>query len=55
MPPTKPESIANVGSPRKKYEPPRLEIYGNIHQITQALGHTGKTDGGTTKLMTKTG
>jgi hypothetical protein len=43
----KPESIDNRGVPRKTYEAPRLEIYGNIQQITQALGHTGKVDGGT--------
>lgn len=55
MPPTNPESIDNAAAPRKKYETPRLEIYGNIHQITQALGKTGKADGGTVKLKTKTG
>ena len=41
-----PDSIDNRSEPRKKYEAPRLEIYGNIHRITQTLGHTGKVDGG---------
>ena len=54
MTPAKPESIDTTGVPRKKYESPRLEIYGNIHQITQAIGQHGKTDNGTKKL-TKTG
>ena len=47
MTPAKPESVDQPDGPRKKYEAPRLEIYGNIQQITQALGHTGKVDGGT--------
>lgn len=54
MTPTKPESIGNSGVPRKTYETPRLEIYGNIHQITQTLGHVGKIDGGA-HTKTKTG
>ena len=54
MTPAKPESIDTTGGPRKKYESPRLEIYGNIHQITRALGTHGKADNGTKKL-TKTG
>jgi hypothetical protein len=55
MTPTKPESIEKAGAPRKKYESPRLEIYGNIHQITRAIGTHGKTDNATTKKLNKTG
>ena len=54
MRPTTPEPINNAGAPRKAYEPPRLERYGNIQQITQTLGTTGKNDGGG-KGMNKTG
>lgn len=54
MIPAKPESIDNRDLPRKKYEAPRLEIYGNIHRITQTLGHIGKVDGGLHN-MNKTG
>jgi hypothetical protein len=54
MPPTKPEPIDSRSVPRKKYEAPRLETYGNIHQITQTLGNHGKTDGGIHN-MSKTG
>ena len=55
MTPTKPEPIDSADGPRKKYESPRLEIYGNIHQITQAIGNHGKTDNATTKKLNKTG
>ena len=55
MTPTKPEPIDGADVPRKKYESPRLETYGNIHQITQALGDHGKTDNATTRKLNKTG
>ena len=54
MTPTQPESIDKREIPRKKYETPRLETYGNIHRITQTLGHVGKVDGGLHN-MSKTG
>ena len=55
MTPTKPDSIDKTGAPPKKYETPRLEIYGNIHQITQAIGTHGKTDNSTNTKLNKTG
>ena len=56
MRPTTPETINNAGAPRKTYESPRLERYGNIQQITQALGSEGAADGAAGgKGMNKTG
>ena len=54
MTPTKREQINDAGAPRKQYETPRLEIFGNIHQITQAAGSDGRNDGGS-HPMNKTG
>lgn len=33
-------------STRKAYSKPRLQIYGNLQEITQAVGKNGRTDGG---------
>lgn len=44
MTPTPPE--AGHTSPKKQYEAPRLEVYGNIQQITRAIGADGHGDGG---------
>ena len=33
------------GPAKKRYESPRLEIYGDIRLVTGAVGHVGKTDG----------
>jgi hypothetical protein len=54
MTPVKPESIDDRSVPRKKYEAPRLEIYGNIHQLTHTIGNHGKVDGGV-RNKSKTG
>lgn len=54
MPPTTPEPNDNRSVPRKTYETPRLEVHGNIQQITQTLGNHGKVDGGAHN-MSKTG
>jgi hypothetical protein len=43
---TTPAAVTNVDSPKKQYEPPRLEVYGDIRQITQTAGMTGQSDGG---------
>lgn len=43
---TTPPPVDNPGAQKKRYEPPRLERYGDIRQITQAVGHTGNPDGG---------
>jgi hypothetical protein len=32
--------------PKKHYEAPRLEVYGDIQQITRANGTDGHGDGG---------
>lgn len=44
MTPTPPETGSD--RPKKQYEAPRFEIYGNIQQITQAIGTDGHGDGG---------
>jgi hypothetical protein len=33
-------------STKKPYSRPRLEVYGNLREITQTAGKTGKSDGG---------
>jgi len=38
--------IKAVESIKKPYSRPRLEVYGNLREITQAVGKTGKADGG---------
>jgi hypothetical protein len=40
--------IRPTGSAKKPYSRPRLEVYGNLREITQAIGKTGKADGGGT-------
>ena len=42
-------------SPRKKYETPRLEIYGDIHQITQNVGTQAKKNDNGARPRNKTG
>lgn len=54
MTPTTPATVDHADAPKKRYTAPRLEIYGNIHQITQAVGSSGKGDGGA-HPMNKTG
>jgi hypothetical protein len=43
---TTPAAVTNAGAPKKPYEPPRLEVYGDIRRITQTAGNTGSADGG---------
>ena len=44
---TKPTPAADqTPAPKKAYEPPRLEIYGDIRQITQTIDNNGTADGG---------
>jgi len=33
------------GPAKKRYESPRLEVYGDIRVVTQATGHSGNFDG----------
>lgn len=35
---TTPAAVNNADSPKKRYEPPRLELYGDIRKITQTVG-----------------
>ncbi len=35
------------GGLRKVYESPRLDIYGDIREITKSVGKTGMADGAT--------
>lgn len=38
---------------KKKYHPPQLSVYGDIRELTQAIGGTtGKNDGGAGKDKT---
>jgi hypothetical protein len=39
---------------KKPYETPRLEIYGDIREVTDTAGHAGHLDGGA-HGSTKTG
>jgi hypothetical protein len=43
---TTPPPVDNPGAQKKRYEPPRLERYGDIRQITQTAGNMGNADGG---------
>ena len=39
-------AIGNGAAPKKPYEPPRLDVYGDIRKITQTVSNTGNADGG---------
>jgi hypothetical protein len=41
-----PPAADQTPAPRKAYEPPRLEIYGDIRKITQNVDNSGTPDGG---------
>ena len=43
---TTPAAVSHTDAPKKRYEPPRLDVYGDIRQITQTVGTTGNADGG---------
>lgn len=36
--------IKPTESTKKPYSRPRLEVYGNLREITQTVGNTGKVD-----------
>jgi hypothetical protein len=42
-----------VVPPKKVYESPRLDLYGDIREIAKSVGMMGKMDGGLLR-MTKT-
>jgi hypothetical protein len=43
---TTPPAVENTDAQKKPYEPPRLEVYGDIRKVTQTVGNTGSPDGG---------
>ena len=42
---TKPASFKEDGSTKKSYERPRLEVYGDIREVTEAFGMLAAADG----------
>ena len=40
---------------KKPYEPPKLHVYGDLAEMTQAKGLVGKTDGGKAARKRNTG
>lgn len=40
---------------KKPYQSPKLLVYGNVAQMTQATGRSGKPDGGTRTFRRRTG
>lgn len=43
---TTPPPVGNTDAQKKPYEPPRLDVYGDIRKVTQTSGNTGTPDGG---------
>jgi hypothetical protein len=41
-----PPAIDDTGAPKKRYETPRLEVYGDVGRITQTVSNMGMMDGG---------
>jgi hypothetical protein len=40
------ESPTCIPQPKKPFEPPRLEVYGDITALTRKIGNSGAPDGG---------
>ncbi len=40
---------------KKPYESPKLLVYGDLTEMTKALGRVGNPDGGTNPLKRRTG
>ncbi|MGH9220072.1 MAG: lasso RiPP family leader peptide-containing protein [Vicinamibacterales bacterium] len=38
--------VETTDAQKKPYEPPRLDVYGDIRKVTQTVGNTGSPDGG---------
>ena len=47
------QDVKPIEDARKPYEPPRLEVFGDLGTVTQAVDLTGMGDGGGVG-MTKT-
>jgi hypothetical protein len=41
--------------PKKVYQAPKLQVYGDLTEMTQSKGPRGKLDGGMTLGMRRTG
>ena len=48
------ESPANV-PPKKVYQAPKLQVYGDLTEMTKSKGPRSHLDGGTTLGMRRTG
>jgi len=48
------ESPATV-PPKKVYQAPKLQVYGDLTEMTKSKGPRGKLDGGLTLGMRRTG
>ncbi len=44
----------NKPQPKKAYRQPQLSVYGDLHELTQAVGAMGMSDGGTMLTMMMT-
>jgi hypothetical protein len=42
----KPDETSGAVPPKKPYESPRLDVYGDIREIARAAGMMGMADGG---------
>ena len=42
---TKSTSVSGSGPAKKAYEPPQLEVYGDIREIARAVGTMNMNDG----------
>jgi len=52
---TKPTSFKEDGPAKKPYESPRLEVYGDIREVTDSLGNTASKSDGALHGNIKTG
>jgi len=50
-----PSNESSIKPSKKPYEPPKLLIYGDLNEMTQQKGKSGKKDGGTKLLHKQTG
>ena len=41
-----PANVQSPDNPKKPFEPPRLQVYGDIAALTRKIGRTGVGDGG---------
>ena len=41
--------------PKKVYQPPKLQVYGDLTEMTKSKGPRGHHDGGTAAAMRRTG